>query len=238
MARLGGLNYYELLGISVGSSADEIHGAYTRLARLVHPSHAKVLGLEGMDAGVELLFERATEAYLTLSDQDRRGQYLQKVGAFGDGSLFGRTEESRKEEVEELAGRNYKMARQLVARQDYFYAIELLNQAIRMEARSEYFGLLAHCQAQNPRWCDKAIASYGRAIQLQPGDADLRADLAAVYEKTGHKSRARAEYQAALKIMPGHSEASAGMLRLESASQSAGEKQPWWRRLFGQSSEG
>lgn len=235
MARLGGLNYYELLGTSVGSSADEIHSAYTRLARLVHPSHAKALGLEGMEAGIVLLFERATEAYLTLSDQDRRGQYLQKVGAFSDGSLFGRTEESRKEEVEELAGRNYKMARQLVNRQDYYYAIELLNQAIRMEARPEYFSLLAHCQSQNPQWYDKAVSNYSRAIQLNPKDADLRAALADVYEKTGNKTRARTEYQAALGILPGHPEATSGLQRVETQTEKKATGRPWWRRILGDS---
>ena len=97
---------------------------------------------------------------------------------------------------------------------------------------------VAYCQAQNPRWYDKAIASYGRAIQLHPEMPTSRAALAAVYEKTGHKSRARVEYQAALKIMPGHSEASAGMLRLESATKAVGEGQPWWRKLFGKPSDG
>ncbi len=233
MARLGGLNYYELLGISVGSSADEIHDAYTRLARLVHASHAKGLGLEGKEAGVVLLFERATEAYLTLSDQDRRGQYLQKVGAFGDGSLFGRSEETRKEEVEELAGRNFHMAKQLVNRQDYYYAIELLNQAIRMEARPEYFALLAECQSQNPQWYDKAISSYGRAIQLSPKDADLRAALGTVYERAGHRARARAEYQAALGILPGHPEAASGLQRVDAKVKQKEADVPWWRKLLG-----
>lgn len=233
MARLGGLNHYELLGASVGSSADEIHAAYTRLARLVHPSHAKALGLEGMEAGIVLLFERATEAYLTLSDQDRRGQYLRKVGAFSDGSLFGRSEESRKEEVEELAKKNFKLAKQLVDRQDYYYAIELLNQAIRMETRPEYFGLLAYCQSQNPQWFDKAIASYGRAIQLDPENADLRAELAGVYERTGHKGRARAEYQAAVRLLPGHAAASSGLSRLDALTKTSPADRPWWRKLIG-----
>ncbi len=233
LARLGGLNYYELLGISVGSSADDIHDAYTRLARLVHPSHAQALGLEGMEAGVVLLFERATEAYLTLSDQDRRGQYQQEMGAFRDGSLFGRTEDERNAEIEEIAERNFKMAKQLVARQDYYYAIELLNQAIRMEARSEYFGLLAQCQAENPHWYDKAISSYGRAIQLSPKDAELRVALAAVYEKAGDGDRARVEYQAALGIVPGHPEASSGLQRVEAGAERKPADRPWWRKILG-----
>lgn len=232
MARLGGLNYYEMLGIGVGSTAEEIHVAYTRLARVVHPRHVPNLGLEGKEAGLELLFEKATEAYLTLSDRDRRGEYLEQVGAFTDGSLFGRTEESRREEVEDLAVHNFKMARQLVDRQDYYYAIELLNQAIRLEAQPEYFALLGHCQAQNPQWLDKAISSYGRAVQLDPTNADLRANLGLVYEKTGHKARARAEYQAALKIAPGHPEASSGAQRIEARSAASSEDRSWWQRLL------
>lgn len=235
MARLGGLNYYELLGVGVGSSAEEIHDRYTRLARLVHPQHATPLGLEGREAGIDLLFERATEAYLTLSDQDRRGRYLEKVGGVAGGAIFGHTEEARKEEVEELAGRNYKMAQGLVQRQDYYYAIELLNQALRMEARPEYYALLGHCQSQNPKWYDKAIASYGRAVQLDPGDADLRASLAEVYEKSGHKGRARTEYRAALQALPGHPEATAGLerLRAEREEDRQEEETPWWKKLLG-----
>ncbi len=238
MARLGGMNYYELLGVSVGSSADEIHAAYTRLARLVHPRHAAALGLGGREAGVDLLFERATEAYLTLSDQDRRGQYLRDVGAFSEGGMFAPSEEKRKEEVEELAARNFRMAQGLVSRQDYYYAIELLNQAIRMEARSEYFALLGHCQSQNPQWYDKAIASYGRAVQLSPEDSDLRVNLGAIYEKTGHRARARVEYQAALAILPGHSGAVSGLHRIESTAEAKPESSPWWKKILGSSRSG
>ena len=146
--------------------------------------------------------------------------------------MFGRTEESRQEEVEKIAGSNFKMAQRLVARQDFYYAIELLNQAIRMEVRSEYLGLLAYCQAQNPQWYDKAISSYGRAIQLSPKDADLRVALGSVYEKSGRKGRAREQYEAALGILPGHPEASSGLARVDAEAKQKGADRPWWRKIL------
>lgn len=233
IARLGGLNFYELLGIGVGATADDIHDAYTRLARVVHPSHAKPLGLAGKEAGIELLFEKATEAYLTLSDKDRQSRYLREVGAFTDGSMFGKDEESRKEEVEVIAERNYRLARQLYGRQDYYYAIELLNQSVRMEARSEYFLLLGRCQVQNPQWIDKAIDSFSRAVQLDPEDADSRAELGMAFAQAGHNARARAEFQAALSLVPGHLEAEAGLDGLARKEKSTVQDDGWWKKLKG-----
>ena len=47
---------------------EALHRAYLELARLVHPRHAASLELSEGAAALELLFERATEAYLVLTD--------------------------------------------------------------------------------------------------------------------------------------------------------------------------
>ena len=69
------LSFYELLGLDVAASPDEVHTAYEEAARLVHPRHASRVGLEERRGTLELLFERATRAYLTLSLPDRRKRY-------------------------------------------------------------------------------------------------------------------------------------------------------------------
>jgi hypothetical protein len=79
LQRLGEVNHYELLGVGLGAGGEEIHDSYMRLARLVHPSHSQRLGLAG-EGGLTLLFERATEAYLTLSDPERTRAYLDRIG--------------------------------------------------------------------------------------------------------------------------------------------------------------
>lgn len=68
---------YETLGVSKGTSADEIKKAYRRLARKYHPDINK-------EAGAEDKFKEINAAYEILSDEQKRAQY----DRFGD-SMFG-----------------------------------------------------------------------------------------------------------------------------------------------------
>jgi curved DNA-binding protein len=64
-------NYYELLGIEAGASAEEIKRAYRQLARRYHPD------LNPGDKAAEDQFKRLSEAYAVLSDTDKRSRYNQ-----------------------------------------------------------------------------------------------------------------------------------------------------------------
>lgn len=59
--------YYEVLGVSQNSSANDIKKAYHRIARQHHPDRAK-------NGDVEV-FKKATLAYETLNDQHKRAEY-------------------------------------------------------------------------------------------------------------------------------------------------------------------
>jgi molecular chaperone DnaJ len=61
-------DYYEVLGVARGASADEIKKAYRRLARQHHPDVNK-------DAGAEEAFKEINEAYQVLSNADQRAAY-------------------------------------------------------------------------------------------------------------------------------------------------------------------
>lgn len=60
-------NYYDILEISPGASADDIKSAYRKLARKYHPDVAGALGAEK--------FKAVREAYETLSDETKRKRY-------------------------------------------------------------------------------------------------------------------------------------------------------------------
>lgn len=63
-------DYYAILGVEPGASADDIRKAYRRLARRYHPDVSK-------EEGAEDRFKEVSEAYGTLSDPEKREAYDQ-----------------------------------------------------------------------------------------------------------------------------------------------------------------
>ena len=214
LERLGEMNHYELLKLGLGADSEAIHDAYMRLARLVHPAHSRRLGLAGQ-GGLDLLFERATEAYLTLSDPERSRAYLDLVDAAEVSDQHQPSAADRREELRKMAADKYRLATNFAAREDYFSAVQLLEQAVEIDAQPQYFALLGECQEKNPRWAERALSSYSQAVQLSRADPELRTRLAGCYEKLGRSERAKEEYEAALERMPGFPDAVAGLKRLK-----------------------
>ena len=77
-------DYYEVLGLSKGASAEEIKKAYRKLAVKYHPD--KNPG----DKEAEEKFKEAAEAYSVLSDPDKKARYDQfgHAGVEGAGPDF------------------------------------------------------------------------------------------------------------------------------------------------------
>jgi molecular chaperone DnaJ len=78
-------DYYEVLGVGKTAGAQEIKGAYRKMAQKFHPDR------NPGDAGAEESFKEAAEAYAVLSDADKRARYdrfgHQGVGGVGAGGF-------------------------------------------------------------------------------------------------------------------------------------------------------
>lgn len=74
-------DYYEILGVAKGASADEIKKAYRKVAMQYHPDR------NPGDKAAEEKFKEAAEAYEVLSDADKRAQYdrFGHAGVSGNG---------------------------------------------------------------------------------------------------------------------------------------------------------
>lgn len=231
MGSLGEMSFFELLGVSAGASEEEIHRAYSQLARLVHPSHAGPLGMDGSLGGLELLFERATEAYLTLNDPDRSRVYRMATGIRTTAGAQPTAEKRRAEQVDQAA-RFYRVARGLVMEERFYDAVQTLRQAAKLDPKPEHFALLGECLAHNPHWLHEAIEAYHSAVELSPHDPHLRTALALLLERAGSARRAEEQYQGALTLDPDFADAQAGMERLLGRRrQEEIERESSWQRL-------
>jgi curved DNA-binding protein CbpA len=210
LARAPDLNAYELLGVGFGASDEEIHLGFQRLARVVHPSHGVRLRLSAGERELWALFERATDAYLILSQPERRRRYNESV----KGVPARRGGAERPEEARLLARNYFQRATSLIAAGEYHFAVELLKQAVQAHPLPEYHALLGKVQARNPQWLRHARDSYRRALLLGADDPGLRVALARVHEDLEELEEARRLYQEALSRDPADAEARAGLERL------------------------
>src|SRR6185436_11250589 len=121
---MGEANHYQFLGIEPTSSALEVHDGFQRTARLVHPGNAARLGYAGREGALQVLFERATEAYLTLSAIDRRKRYDRELGP----RLWTQRVPAPRLVPAEEAARLYERARALAAAGQVHPAIEVLRE--------------------------------------------------------------------------------------------------------------
>ena len=184
MRLAGDASFYRLLDVPPTSTAQEIHEAYERIARLVHPANAERLGLEGREGVLEMLFERLTQAYLTLVQPDRRKGYDRELEPSAWRAASSPAPGRRREEARDVAKRYYDRALELAAADDYHFAIELLQQAVRTDdSRPEYVALLGRLQAKNSRWLRAAAENLEKALKLGSRDPEVPAALAAVRQR-------------------------------------------------------
>lgn len=177
LREVGGATFYQLLSLGPTASPEKVHEGYERVARLVHPSHAPSLGLEGREGVLEVLFERATAAYVTLSHPGKRRDYDREIGPAGWPETA--TGKSRAEENRDRARGYFNRATAFAAKDDFHFAIELLREAVRIDPQAKYFVLLGDLQTRNQNWLRHAVESYARALEIggpdpQVEDAILR----------------------------------------------------------------
>ena len=176
---VGGATFYQLLAVGPTASPEKVHEGYERVARLVHPSHAPYLGLEGREGVLEVLFERATAAYVTLSHPGRRRDYDREIGPGGWPEAA--AARSRSEENRDRARGYFNRATAFVAKDEIHFAIELLREAARIDPQAKYFVLLGDLQTRNQNWLRHAADSYARALEIGGPDAQVEESMARVH---------------------------------------------------------
>jgi curved DNA-binding protein CbpA len=178
----GEATHYEILGIELVATALEIHTGFERTARLLHPKNAARLDLAGREAVLEVLFERAVEAYLLLSHPETRKAYDRDLSPQARAVLVAAIKPLGNA-GRDLARSYFERAEALADAEDYHFALELLQQAVGADPRGEYFALLGRIQAKNPQWLHEAEKNLRRALEMGTADRGLAAALEEVQQR-------------------------------------------------------
>ncbi|MBX5482791.1 MAG: DnaJ domain-containing protein [Myxococcaceae bacterium] len=72
------LNAFELLGLMPGATAEQARQAYYAASRRYHPDRYYGKNLGSFKYRIDKIFKKLTDAYNTLSDDERRAEYLKK----------------------------------------------------------------------------------------------------------------------------------------------------------------
>jgi len=229
-------NHFEVLGIARNVGEAEVKEAYFRLAKRFHPDVHHGTQLGDLRDKLEAVFIRLGQAYDTLRDPKRRGDYEDRLGRFkprpaqapGPQVLATAPEppppvdpEEQLREAEEAVRRAAKLLEQARALEQEkpdepehqrltYDAIQLLEPAVEVvqgKARLRAQMLLARGYAKNPKWAKRAEELLLAASRENPKAAEPWALLGSIYAGSGLKTRALSMYRKALEANPEHEEA-------------------------------
>ena len=195
-------NHYEILGLPVDTSEDQIKSAYHDLAKEFHPDRFQSKDhTVAFRTKVEKLFTYVTGAYETLNDTAARATYDQT--RLREESSVETTLKARagaKIDNERMAEGLFKAARLSYSNRDYEQAVMQLNECVWLRPEvSRYQYYLGLAQAEIPRLRKEAEHHFLKAIELDPSENRSRLALARVYIAALLPRRAESQLEAVLQ---------------------------------------
>ena len=197
--------HYEVLELVSDASPADIAAARERLSAEEQRDARSFMGDVRLDTALEAIRSRRREAFEVLSNATRRAAYDRSLSALGPTSDRSRSPTA---EARATATRLSREARDLLQQGETDAALTLLLQAVDADPRERHVRrLLALTLAEHPTLARQAERHFLAALDLDPGDLDLRCRLAHYYRRGGMLVRARLHAQAVLRVDDTHAEA-------------------------------
>jgi len=219
----------EVLGVDSDADSRVIDGAYEAAKAMFSEDRLLPSIAARFKSELTVIESRLIEAYLKLSQSkpNERPPTPEVAPAVEDGKSAGdlvmRVEMDKAkskiehEKMARTADDYFQQARKALREADFHNAIQYAKLAISYnDAEAEYFFVLAECQARNPggRWQHMAEQNFTRASKLDPWNADYLVRLGIFYKKRGLQTRARKQFEEALRLSPQHEQATVELNQL------------------------
>jgi curved DNA-binding protein CbpA len=200
-------DFYQVLGLEVGSDPSMVQAAFLQLAKAWHPDRLPLV-LSELKPEVTKIFARMTEAHQILSNAKNRAEY-DKLRAGG-----GNTDDEQRKVQEVLrAAAAFQKAEVLAKREDWAQALKFAEQAFQGDPeQAEYAALYAWIAARAPERSetntyDDLLDVLHRAVKQQRNNVRVRLYRAAVFKLAGQTVEAMRDYRSVSELDPTNVEA-------------------------------
>jgi len=178
-------DYYRRLGLNRAASRDQIQARFRDMARGFHPDRAQEPHLRPLRRELAEIYSALQESRDTLLDPDRKKRYDESLRTGVQGGEEFQEEERRRKARKELVNANVRRAHELVRVGDIGMAVQLLDQAVRLDPQPETLLLLARLEFRNPMWAQRALDRLRRAVTVAPRCTEAWLELARFWGQRG-----------------------------------------------------
>jgi CheY-like chemotaxis protein len=199
-----GLNHFEVLGVSIDPTDDEVRAAFLRLAKRYHPDRCSDPALRALAGEV---FQRISEAHETLSDPRVRSEYMR-------GLQKGKLEAGGKPAVAQImaAETHFNDGVAHYRRREYPQAYEKLKNAVELNPQEgefrALFGLVHYLLNRSDGGAERVASEhFEAALELAPRSANAHYYCGLLRKACGDPGEAERMFRAALDLAPNHAEA-------------------------------
>ena len=198
------------------ATGEQIRLRFLDLVRQYHPDRAREAHLRSLRHELAGIYSALDEAYRTLGDPKKRAAYDgERQRADGKGAPANNHEQRRRGAQADLVRANISRAQELIRAGDRGMAVQLLDQAVRLDPQAEPLLLLARLELQNPMWAQRAVDHLKHAVALAPRYTEAWLELAKFWGLRGVRERQRQCINAVLAYDPGNAEATAALATLK-----------------------
>jgi curved DNA-binding protein CbpA len=201
---------YDTLGLEQDATDKEIRAGFRKLALKHHPDRFP----DNERDAAEKKFQSMTEAFNVLSRPDSREEYDKEISKGTDVKAM---------PPKEIARRLAAIGSQLMSEGNMAEALEHLKGAIDHDdknARAHYF--YGQVLGRIPGKKREALRHVEMAVKLEPGNATMIGEAAAVSLAAGMKARAIRHAEEALRLDPTNTKAAAVLGQIESGNEKTG----------------
>jgi curved DNA-binding protein CbpA len=206
--QIEGRDFWEILGVKRGVDANTVKKAFYALSRDFHPDSFAGLRLGTAKAQLDHLFARIQEAYATLSDDNKRGEYEAKLKLEAGGGS------SDVAAIFQAEG-DFNRVKMLVERGELVGAAKVIDRVATVLAGNEevrgYKAFLDWWGTKNPAQADQIIRDLGNWYKSHPSAHSLMEFQGWIYMETGDLKRSRLAFKKVVDVDARHAGANRGL---------------------------